>query len=72
MTYVGEMELDGEQEGSSEGETWHSQESSDSESESEPFVHSEDGEENSDDENDIGGLGDEIDDITEEVESDDE
>ena len=35
-------------------------------------MHSEDSEENSDDENDIGGLGYEIDDITEEVESDDE
>ena len=34
LSDVGEMELDGEQEGSSEGETWHSQESSDSESES--------------------------------------
>ena len=43
------------------------------ESESELFMHSKDSE-NSDDESDIGGLGlgDEIDDITEEVESDDE
>lgn len=61
----GEMELDGEP----EGETWPSQESSDSESESELFVRSDHSEEMSDNEND---NGDEIDDITEEVESEDD
>ena len=63
----GGMEIDGDP----GGETWHSQESSDSEFESELFVHSEHSEDMSDDENDYSGLGDEID-VTEEENSDNE
>ena len=61
---TGEMELDGDLE-DSEKETWPTDERISSENESGQFIHGEDGEE-------MSNNGDQVDDVTTEVESDED